>query len=60
MQFVKSTLQQRTLAKLLLLRLQIVEGACIRDMQAIGGTVPLAQVGSELTTMSIMVAIQLP
>ena len=47
------------LAKLLLLRLQIVEGACIRDMQAIGGTVSLAQVGSELTTMSIMVAIQL-
>ena len=60
MQFAVSTHLRHMLAKLLRPRLQRVGVACKSDMQATGGTVPLAQVGSELIILSIMVDQQTP
>ena len=55
-----STHLRHMLAKLLRPRLQRVGVACTSDMRATGGTVPLAQVGSELIILSIMVHQQTP
>ena len=55
-----STHLRHMLAKLLRPRLQRVGVACTSDMRATGGTVPQAQVGSELIILSIMVDQQTP